>query len=199
MKKTFLASALAALVLIPALSGAETITTDSNAAVTVETGTTTLAHIFTACSQASIEARDTAIAAARVAYNTKMAKALEVRKDAEKNAVAITDVDAKKEAILAAVETYKKAVTEAQAELTASRKVAWDSFEKDMTGCRQYKKDEKSASVSEKKAAATKNIEAKKEVKAEMRATIEAKQAETKTLRATLREQLSALRAFFSK
>ncbi len=211
MKKLLLTTILSAAFAIPLFASAQVgITTDTNATVTVEQGTTTQAHIFTACSQASIETRDSFIASARSVYNEQMAKALDARKEAEKAAVAILDVDAKRVAIQTAAEAYKKAVTKAQNDLTESRKDAWAGFEKDTEECHQFKTDTKAALTVEKKTSVANKIEAKKEVVAEkkaevqtmqanVRVAVDAKKDEIKTFREVLKEQLSAIRAFFSK
>jgi hypothetical protein len=211
MKNLLLTTILSTALAMPLFASAQVgITTDTGATVTVEQGTTTQAHIFTACSQASIETRDSFIASARSVYNEEMAKALDARKEAEKAAVAILDVDAKKDAIQVAVEAYKKAVTKAQNNLTESRKDAWAGFEKDTEECHRFKTDAKAALTAEKKSFVANKIEEKKEVVAEkkaevqtmqanMRVAVDAKQAEIKTFREVLKEQISALRAFFSK
>jgi hypothetical protein len=109
--------------------------------VQTESATSSDVQIFTACSQAAIEVRDSSIGSARTAYNTSMNLALDARKDAEKSAVAILDAGAKKDAIKAAVDEYKKAVTQAQDALTKARKESWDTFETNTIGCRDINKD----------------------------------------------------------
>lgn len=100
------------------------------------------AQVFTACSQAAIELRDSSIGSARVAYNNAMNVALDGRKVAEKEAVALSDAGEKKTAIKSAVEEYKKAVTHAQESLTKARKEAWGTFEADTKACREIHKPE---------------------------------------------------------
>lgn len=122
-----------------------------NASTTIEissTGEVTEAQVFTACSQASIETRDSSIGSARTAYNNAMALALDARKEAEKKAVAITDASDKKAAIKLAVDDYKKAVAQAQDGLTKARKEAWSSFEENMKTCRDTSKDKRTSNAS---------------------------------------------------
>ncbi|MEN9337836.1 MAG: hypothetical protein RIQ41_150 [Candidatus Parcubacteria bacterium] len=121
-----------------------------NASTTIEvssTGEATEAQVFTACSQASIETRDSSIGSARTAYNNAMALALDARKEAEKKAVAITDTGEKKAAIKLAVDDYKKAVAQAQDALTKARKEAWSSFEENTKACRDTSKDKRATSA----------------------------------------------------
>lgn len=96
----------------------------------------TEAQVFTACSQAAIEARDESIGSARAGYNNAMAVALDARKEAEKKAVALADDKEKKDAIKEAVDDYKNAVTQAQETLLKARKEAWSSFETNTKACR---------------------------------------------------------------
>lgn len=131
MNKHLIITALAGLSLLPLAASAQTLQ------VKAEGGTATEAQLLTACSQTSIEIRDSAIGSARTAYNNTMAIALDMRKEAEKRAVAIEDAAEKKEAIKVAVEDYKKAVTHAQESLTKARKEAWAAFEANTKGCRE--------------------------------------------------------------
>lgn len=109
----------------------------------------TEAQVFTACSQSAIEVRDNSIGSARMTYNLAMSAALSARKEGEKNAVAIEDEDKKRDAIKAAVDQYKQAVTSAQENLTKARKEAWNAFEANTNKCREVSKgksgDKKSA------------------------------------------------------
>ena len=201
MKKYFIPTIILGAILFPAFTSAES-TTTSPVIVTTSTIPTS-AQIFTACQQASIENRDTSISSARNTYNTAMATALTARKDAEKSAVALTDEVAKKTAINNASMSYKLAVKTAQDILTKARKETLVNFEKDTTGCRQYKKDIKKVEV-EKKIVEKKEInnEKKNEIKAlqaEEKVAVEAKKVEIKTLRERFKEKKNALRSFFSR
>ncbi len=187
MKKYLFTSLLIGAVLAPALASAQTASTTVNATTTA---TTSLA--FTLCQQAAIEKRDTSLGTARTAYNTSMAQALTVRKDAEKAAVAITDPTAKVAAVKLAAETYRKSVTAAQDALTSNRKVVLATFETDAKECRSTKQDTRKAIVTEKKAEI-------KTLQAEHKAQVEVKKAEIKTLRESFRTQLDALRALFTR
>lgn len=150
MKKTFITTTFALLLLTPLLVGAEASATTTVATTTVSTttdqvsttaiSTSTIAKNFTQCQQASIEKRDTSIASARTVYNQAMATALTTRKDAEKATVALTNSEENKLAVKAIFETYKKATRSAQATLTATRKTVWATFETDTKTCRKDKK-----------------------------------------------------------
>jgi hypothetical protein len=144
------------------------------------TAVTAEVQIFTACSQAAIEARDSAIGSARTAYNNAMNIALDSRKEAEKSAVAIRDGGDKKDAIKSAVDEYKKAVTQAQDALTKARKEAWDTFEANTIACRDSNESRgnevSNQSVSQKNAAPAASL--KSENKTE-KATARTMQAET--------------------
>jgi hypothetical protein len=133
-KKLLFGTALGLLILPLAASA------DTSVATPAVAGTTTVklstADLFTACSQAAIDTRDGAIGGARAAYNNQMAIALDVRKNAEKAAVAITDESAKKTAIKAAADAYKAAFTQAQEMLVKARKDAWNQFEENVNACR---------------------------------------------------------------
>lgn len=134
MKKNILLTIATTLAVLPTLAGAQgTVQVHS-------TGQATEAQVFTACSQAAIEMRDSTIGSARTAYNNTMALALDARKEAEKEAVAMTDQGDKKEAIKKAVDSYKKAVTQAQETLVKARKEAWSSFETNTKNCRDISK-----------------------------------------------------------
>ena len=105
--------------------------------VTVNTvpGTATPNQIFTVCTQIAIEKRDTSIQNVKNTYNAAMTTALSARKEAEKAAVALTDVEAKKTATKAAVEAYKSTAKSTQTTLAQSRKDIWASFETDKKAC----------------------------------------------------------------
>lgn len=186
MKKYFLSTLLISAIITPALASAEV------NATTTATTTVSTSQNFTVCQQASIEKRDTSLNVARTAYNTSMSQALSARKDAEKAAVAITDPTAKVTAIRSAVDAYKNSVTTAQETLTKSRKEILATFELDTKNCRQTKKEERTAIISEKKAEI-------KTLQAERKAEVEVKKAEIKTIRETFRSKIDALRSFFSR
>jgi hypothetical protein len=193
MKKENLLTAVAlSLALLPFYAGAQSAATTS---ATVAAPTATEAQVFTACSQASIEVRDNSIGSARTTYNAAMASALSARKEAEKEAVALTDASEKKEAIRSAVEEYKKAVTAAQENLTKARKEAWATFEGNTNSCRDISKEARKASAIDKRATTS-------EKAAESR-TMQAESAEVKTeaksFRESFLEQLESLRNFFKK
>lgn len=183
-KNNIITSLVLALAFLPLYAGAQSVPT-SSVPVSAQGAAATEAQIFTACSQASIEARDNAIGAARNAYNVAMATALGARKDAEKGAVALEDAGDKKDAIRVAVEAYKKAVTVAQENLTTARKEAWSEFEANTNRCRDISKEVRSGVAAEKKA--------------EQKAEIEDSKKETKTLREYFLDQLDSLRNFFKK
>ena len=175
MKKTLL---LLLLTLAPLYANAQVKATSTESAVDD-------AQVFTACSQASIEARDESIASARTAYNNAMNIALDARKDAEKRAVALTDASEKKAAIKVAVDDYKKAVTQAQDGLIKARKEAWATFETDMNTCREMK-DKSSTGIQK---AETKTLQVENQ----------AREPEAKSLKETIKAQFESLKNFFMK
>lgn len=197
MKKYFFPALLLSAMLIPSLASAESPTT------AVSTSTPTSSQIFTLCQQAAIEKRDTSIAAARTAYNTTMSQALDTRKNAEKATVAITDTVAKASAVKTAVNSYKRAVVSAQGTLTKSRKDALAVFETDTLKCRQNRRDERSASVAEKKseigASSTETKSQMQNIRSEQKTQAETKRSEIKILRDTFMERLDAIRSFFGR
>jgi hypothetical protein len=131
MKNYFVKTAIITSVMIPLLVGAQTGAPSTQPS--------------TVCAQASIEKRDTAIAAARTVYGASMTAALTARKEAEKVAVAIDDKDAKKDAIKNAVTAYKTAAKSAQETLTTARRLAWATFEAETKDCRGSQEDTASA------------------------------------------------------
>lgn len=166
-KNTFLTTLVLSTALIPFLASAQISATTS---LQIGVGQQpTEAQILTACSQSSIEIRDSAIGSARTAYNNSMSIALEARKNAEKVAVAIEDAGDKKDAVSIAVEEYKKSVTQAQDGLTKARKEAWLAFEVNTKGCREISKDKREAFVAEMKTEAQTKDTAP-EVKSSLRA-----------------------------
>lgn len=192
MKKHNIITSLAlAFVFLPLYAGAQSAPANS-VPVSAQAAPATEAQIFTACSQASIEARDNAIGAARNAYNVAMATALGSRKDAEKGAVALDDAGDKKEAIRAAVEEYKKSVTSAQEKLTKERKEAWSAFEANTNKCREISKEARSGAAADKKADL-------RTMQAEQKAESEDIKKEVKTLRESFLDQIDSLRNFFKK
>lgn len=149
MKKlTLLLSLILGTTLVPMYALAETRATSSSDVVITTSSSASEAQIFTACSQSSIEVRDSSIGSARTAYNNAMTVALDARKEAEKRAVALVDAGDKKDAIKVAVDEYKKAVTQAQDNLTRARKEAWSTFESNMKACRDMREG-KEASANE--------------------------------------------------
>lgn len=151
----------------------------------IQSGSTTSAtvttdvQVFTACSQAAIEARDSAIGSARTAYNNAMNVALDSRKDAEKSAVAIQDSGDKKDAIKNTVDEYKKAVTQAQDALTKARKEAWDTFEANTIACRDSN-DSKGSEVNN-QSGSQKNTNPAASLKSENKASVRTMQVESKS------------------
>jgi hypothetical protein len=201
-KKTLILSLALGFSALPMLASAQLgVNVSATTSVQIEAGQASEAQILTACSQASIEIRDSAIGSARTAYNNAMTIALDERKEAEKEAVALTDTDEKKTAIKTAVESYKKAVTQAQDGLTKARKDAWATFETNTKDCRDMNNNNRESFVSEKK----ETVEAKKtdlratqaEFKAEQSASLEEYKEEVKTFRETIKEQFEAIKAFF--
>ncbi len=223
-KNTFITTLALSAVLIPFLASAQISATTS---LQIGVGQQpTEAQILTACSQSSIEIRDSAIGSARTAYNNAMSIALEARKNAEKEAVAIEDSGDKKDAVEVAVEGYKKSVTQAQDGLTKARKEAWLAFEVNTKGCREISKDKREAYVAEMKMEAKTEAETKDaapEAKAGLRvapamapaaATMQASfkatesvasvvvedhKPEQKTFRKALKEQIDSFFSFFKK
>lgn len=188
-KKNIITSVAFGLALLPFYAGAQSVATTS---LSVSAQPATEAQVFTACSQASIEIRDNAIGAARTTYNTAMSAALSARKDAEKEAVAITDASDKKDAIQAAVEEYKKAVTSAQEDLTKARKEVWNSFEANTNNCRETSKETRKNSTIEKKAE-------QQTMQTEQKTKVEEVKTETKSFRESFMDQLESLKNFFTK
>lgn len=198
-KNTLLTTFALALGFVPMLASAQlSVNLSATTSVQVEAGQASEAQILTACSQTSIEIRDSAIGSARMAYNNAMAVALDARKEAEKKAVALTDADEKKAAIKIAVEAYKKAVTQAQEGLTKARKDAWATFETNTKNCRDMNNDNRESFISEKKdGVETKKTELRTlqaELKTETKAGTEEQKTETKTLREAIKD---AFKAFF--
>ncbi len=194
-KNTFLTAIALTLGFMPMVASAQLgLSVSATTSVQVEAGQASEAQILTACSQASIEIRDSAIGSARAAYNNAMSIALDARKEAEKRAVALTSADEKKDAIKVAVDAYKKAVTQAQDGLTKARKDAWAAFETNTKNCRDMNNDKREAFVSDKKAATDTKKTELRTMQAETKATIEDQKAEAKTFRDTIKD---ALKAFF--
>lgn len=189
MKKENLLTTIAiGIALLPFYASAESL---ASTTPSVPVQQATEAQVFTACSQAAIEVRDNSIGSARTTYNLAMSEALNSRKDAEKNAVALDDEDERKDAIRAAVEDYKKAVTSAQDGLTKARKEAWSSFETNANKCRDVSKDTR-------KGAADKRSELRA-LQATEKTDGEEVKVETKSFRESLLEQLESLKNFFKK
>lgn len=179
----------------------------------IQTGSSTSAaatsdvQIFTACSQAAIEARDSAIGSARTAYNNAMNIALDSRKEAEKAAVAIQDGGDKKDAIKNAVDEYKKAVTQAQDALTKARKEAWDTFEANTIACRDSNESKgmeaSNQGATQKNAAATLKADNKAsarilQAESKLDTSSETK-VETKSLGDIIKAQIDSIRNFFKR
>ncbi len=221
-KNTFLTTLAFSTTLIPFLASAQISATTS---LQIGVGQQpTEAQILTACSQSSIEIRDSAIGSARTAYNNSMSIALEARKNAEKVAVAIEDAGDKKDAISVAVEEYKKSVTQAQDGLTKARKEAWLAFEVNTKGCREISKDKREAFVAEMKTEAQAK-DAALDTKSSLRAApaaaptaatmqanlkttqtaatanvvVEDHKAEPKTFREALKDQIDSFLSLFKK
>jgi hypothetical protein len=195
IKLTITALALATL---PVFASAQSLSLGISATTTVQatSGAATEAQLLTACAQASIDIRDSAIGSARMAYNNSMAAALDARKEAEKKAVAIDDTDAKKDAIKVAVDAYKKDVTQAQDALTKARKDAWAQFEANTNACRDLSKDKASILGADKKSASTTGelrMQATM-MKSEVKALAEENKAEVKTFREVM---IDSIKAFF--
>lgn len=178
MKKYLLSGLLLSVLVVPGFASAQT------------AATTTPEQSFTLCQQASIEARDTALGTARTAYNTAMSSALSARKDAEKGAVALTDLAAKKAAIKVAADAYKVSVTNAQNTLKSARVSVLATFETDVKNCRDQRFSGHALEVTAKKG----EIQT---LQTERKAAVEAKQAEVQTIRESFRAQIDALRSFF--
>jgi DNA repair ATPase RecN len=143
MKKLLLSFPLSFLLVIPLYTHAESAST-TRASSTRETASSTEEmeqnspdQDFTLCQQQAIETRDTQISESRSLYNTAMNNALTDRKNKEKTAIALTDKDAKKNAIKVSVDTYKNLVKKAQDDLTDARKIAWQTFEDNIETCRE--------------------------------------------------------------
>lgn len=152
IRSIFIASSL---LFFPLFSNAQIIDTNSTS---TQNETEVYAHIFTTCSQTAIETRDTSITAARSIYNVSMAKALNERKEKEKAAVAILDDNERKDAIKDVVEDYRKSSQSAQEILTASRKVTWDNFERDIQNCRESKVESMEVSTTTSSSTSAKNL-----------------------------------------
>ncbi len=152
MKKQLLHATLGALLFIPLygyaaeeVPSSTPIKKDSvSKELSIEDATSTAsttAKSFTTCSQEAIEKRDTKIASSRALYNTSMTSALTERKNKEKAAVAVLDADDKKDAIKLSIENYRNKAKGAQTILTQARKMTWQTFEDDITVCRELEKN----------------------------------------------------------
>ena len=190
MKRKLLTTLALLSVLSPAFASAQV-------NINVSASGATEAQILTACSQTSIEIRDSAIGSARTAYNNAMTVALDARKEAEKKAVALADAGDKKDAILVAVEAYKKAVTQAQDNLTKARKDAWAAFETNTKGCRDTTNENRETFVTEKKDAASAKQTELRTLQTEQKTVAEEHKAEAKTFREVIKAQIDTLRSFF--
>ncbi len=201
-KKSLIVSLITSALFMPLLASAQLgLNLGATSSVQIETAAASEAQILTACSQTSIEIRDSAIGSARSAYNNSMAVALDTRKEAEKRAVALLGAAEKKEAIRVAVEDYKKAVTQAQDGLTRARKDAWATFESNTKACRDMNNDKREAFVADKKTnASEKKTELRTmqtTLKTDIKAAVEDHKTEAKSIRETLKEQLDSIKAFF--
>lgn len=203
MKKNILLTTFTlGFALFPMFASAQvSVSATTSVQASLNTTQATEAQILTACSQASIEIRDSAISSARTSYNNSMAIALDARKEAEKKAVALTDAGAKKDAIKVAVEEYKRGVTQAQEGLTKARKEAWAAFEVNTKACRETNKDKReavkdavdAAKAELKQESKTELRTMQAEVKAEQKAVIE----EHKSIREVLKDSLETIKSFF--
>jgi cation transport regulator ChaB len=192
--KTIITSLALGALLVPVLSSAQSFATS-----TVMSDVATEAQVFTACSQSAIEVRDSAISAARTSYNNAMTVALDARKEAEKEAVAMEDAKAKKNAIRTAVEEYKEDVTRAQDSLTKARKEAWSAFETHTKECREMSKENRELIRDASKDGITELRVLQADLKADAKVPVQEQRAEVKSFRETLRSQLESLRSFFKR
>ncbi|MCF7844132.1 hypothetical protein K9M47_04555 [Candidatus Gracilibacteria bacterium] len=237
MIKTILRTTLLTSIFFPILVSAESIlstdvlavlsssTTQSVSSSTHATSTSTSSpqQILITCKQSAIEKRDTEISKAKNIYNDTMDASLTLRKDGEKDAVAVLDEDLKKKKMDTVVETYRDSVKNAQEILLDSRKNTWDSFVTELNLCKDEQDEislesftqdvDEKTSVDEKiKEAKVEKIELKKEIvkskittkkasttqmKIEKKEVIEEKKEETKSIRETFLEKISTFRNFF--
>jgi len=199
MKKLLTTTILVGALFVPLFASAQ-----NSIAITTAVGTSTASQIFTACSQVSIEKRDTSMSEARVIYNTAINDALTSRKEAEVKLVGTEDVTEKKVIAKTSLEAYKTSVKAAQDALIQARSDAWTSFGDDMKTCSDMQKGIRSkAAVEEKKneakaATALRKAEVQT-MPVELKATVtqNQKQVEPKTFGENLKEQIGAFFGFF--
>ncbi len=133
-----ISGALALAVAIPAFAATDkAMMKSSKAAVTVDT----------ACMQAAIDKRETALIAGVDVYSASVKTALTVRKDALKAAWAITDKTARNTAIKAAWTAFQGTWKNASAAMKTVKKSAWAAFNTDAKACKQTGADSAGASV----------------------------------------------------
>ncbi len=87
------------------------------------------------CMQAATEKRDNAIIAAVDTHHAAIRTALETRRNALKNAWAITDKKQRRAALVSAWQVYRKSQREAAQAFRKSRQTVWGQFRKDRKSC----------------------------------------------------------------
>lgn len=106
----------------------------------VATTATSMSSIATStldviCIQKVVDTRDSAIITAADGYYTSTKSALETRRDALKNAWAISKVKERKVAIKKAWADFTKAQKEAKRKLQKAKSAAWKQYRADRKGC----------------------------------------------------------------
>jgi DNA repair ATPase RecN len=216
MKKTTLTLLLLASCALPAISFAEDVSLAPQTSGTVTTyststgksftvyGTSTLeiettyststVKSFTLCSQESIEKRDSSIAASRSIYNIAMNNALTERKNKEKEAVALIDIDEKNDAIKLSVDTYKRQTKDAQNELTEARKITWAKFDTDVSTCRDMEQNQ----LTQEQTLSKESPKAESRMLMSEPASKEMKAPEAKTFRETIKIKIESFISLFN-
>ena len=124
MKTKFIITLLGTAIFVPMFASAQA-TTASTSTVPVVVVATSTPATFTLCSQAAIEKRDTAIDTTRNTYNAATQSALNIRKEALKQAEALATTTERIAAKKLAVENYRTTLKAAQNAYSTARKLAW--------------------------------------------------------------------------
>lgn len=99
------------------------------------------ATLDTACMQAAVDKRETAIIAGVDAYSSAVKSALSVRKDALKAAWAITEKAQREAALKAAWFAFRDAGKKTSGAMKDAKNAAWKTFKTDAKACRQSDAD----------------------------------------------------------
>lgn len=103
--------------------------------------------VDSACMQAAVEKRDSAIIAGVDTYTASVKAGLQTRKDAIKAAWALTDKTARNNAMKAAWAAFQGTWKKASQGMKAVKKTAWQTFRTDAKACGQTGADSSGESV----------------------------------------------------